>query len=585
MGLANKMKTWEELCALVISFVGKASANVFTEKQVPMVESRLRRRLSELKITDPDEYYQFWIKNPDSENKILLGLLTTHHTAFFREFTHFEWIAKLLPDLIARAEAQNRKKITIWSAACSKGQEPWSLAMWMERQLETLNSKIGYEIYATDIDSKSVDEAKNGVYHRRELETAPRNLWESYWIQGKEDLNDWYKAKSILREKIQFATDNLVNISTSKSKKFDIILCRNVLIYFNKEDLSKSINSLLAHLEPQGALITGLSESLTGMNFPIKAIAPSVYRNTHYLEQIVKNKTEKSQDVQVTSLPKPLKIFCIDDSPTVHKMLKSIFSNDEFKIVGTANNGQEAIDLIPKCSPDVITLDIHMPIMDGPTFIQKSNFAEKYPIIIVSSVQRDDQSIIGPLFQKGVKDFVEKPTLENMKILKEELGQKVKMAWLEKHSPKSKPSTPAANPIKTLPTSKKILPIYVLCNQAELQRVLDFFSISSLDSADITFLVNTNSFSKSAEIEKISKRFKGSLNIKTYRDFINSSGKKIWIHTKNAQTDLLIKNANKDDFVLTEESDDISKDLKDKSFDISPLSSMPYLVGKYGEFK
>ncbi|MDH4466908.1 MAG: CheR family methyltransferase [Bacteriovoracaceae bacterium] len=586
MSTAKKLISWEELISKVCQFAAETSANVFSEKQLPMVESRLKRRLSELKLSGPDEYLDYWNNNTASENKIILSLLTTHFTSFFREFMHFEWIGKNLSSIIKNVKAEGRSKITIWSAACSKGQEVWSLAMWFQNQMEQQETKISWEIFGSDIDEHSVKEAMNGVYHKRELETAPRKLWENHWVQGKAELADWYKVKKQIHEKATFGSYNLIDLKMPAQQKFDLIMCRNVLIYFDKTNQSKAVKNMLSHLYPSGVLITGLSESLTGSELDLRSLSPSVYQFKSFVDLLPKVASESKKSTSspsLNTLPVPLKVFCVDDSPTVIKLLKHLFQDQDFTVVGTASNGQEALEKIPKSNPDVITLDIHMPIMDGLTLVKNSDLASKYPIVVVSSVQRDDQTIIGPLFEKGVKDFVEKPTLENIKIIKEELFQKLKMSWLDKSNKstalKSDNSSNASTKQKDLP------PIYITVNENEASKIFDFTSQNLQNTLTLYFIVDTKIDNLKSTWNLYKNKFSPKSKIISYSDYKNELQPKIWIHTKNSPEEIILKNASEHDFIIAEETNVNSSEIKKIAFDISPLTSIPYLINKYGEVK
>ena len=125
-----KLDDWNHLIKEVCEEMSKLTGNVFSSKQLPMVESRVKRRILDLDLDSVDAYRSYWRQHFEAENEFLVGLLTTHFTSFFREFSHFEWIAENLPSIMAKARAEGRSTLFFWSAACSRGQEVWSLAMW-----------------------------------------------------------------------------------------------------------------------------------------------------------------------------------------------------------------------------------------------------------------------------------------------------------------------------------------------------------------------------------------------------------------------------------------------------------------------
>lgn len=416
----NVESEWNELIKDVCTAVNKLTGNIMSEKQWPMVESRLRKRIRELNLTTPGEYRDHWKKNQHGEDNYLTGLLTTHFTSFYREFSHFEWIAHELPNMVAQARKEGRNSLKFWSAASSKGQEVWSLCMWLSYHLPKIDPKMDWTVLGTDIDELSIKEGENGVYHCREIETIPYHLWEGHWVRGKQEISDWYKAKPSLKSHTSFKTMNLLNISHPQQEKFDLIMCRNVLIYFDRSNQEKIARSLLRHLTPGGTLISGMSESLSGFGLPIKGIAPSIYKQSSL---------EKGS-ISVARPPltaAPIRVLCVDDSPTIIAILKMMLIPPEFEVVGTAGNGEEALKKFKALKPDAITLDLHMPVMDGLNFLRVSGAAQQVPVVVVSSLERNHAELVAPLQAQGVCDFVEKPSLSTISEIKDELTQKLKV--------------------------------------------------------------------------------------------------------------------------------------------------------------
>lgn len=568
--------TWGNLVDDICLEVSKLTGNVMAEKQRPMVESRMRRRCLDLKLNTPYEYKDYWKSNLDSENKVLIGLLTTHFTSFFREFLHFEWLAEELPHLVASAKKEGRNTLKFWSAACSKGQEVWSLCMWLQHHMSKVDPSMKWEVHGSDIDSVSVKEGENGVYHRRELETAPKHLWEGHWVRGKGEIADWYKVKSELKSKAHFQTQNLLQLSRPMSEKFDVVMCRNVLIYFDRANQENIVKSLLRYLTPQGALITGMSESLSGYGFAIKGVAPSVYKNqTATIEPVIEKKSTAAAPI---SLPVPLRVLCVDDSPTVITILKKVLKAPEFEVVGVANNGQEAMEKVKTLKPDVITLDLHMPIMDGPTFLKQSGAASSIPVVVVSSVDRDHAPLIAPLQDLGVCDFVEKPTLGNINEIADELAQKLKMGWLakKKNPQATRSEVSSVSSFKQRPTG------HIIFNFSPMdeRNVLQVLGEQKWMGDELTFFINGPV--TPAIKEKIQLKLPAGTrtNFLTVGDRFPISGKKaVWLLYKGANTFALKLNKKSEDFLVLEEHfPDLG--LKDEADDILPATSFSYLVDK-----
>jgi chemotaxis protein methyltransferase CheR len=581
MTSALKIMDWNTLVIDICNVVTKLTGNVLEEKQRPMVESRLKRRCLDLKLESPADYKDYWTKNQEAENKVLIGLLTTHFTSFFREFAHFEWIANELPAIVAAARKEGRKSIKIWSAASSKGQEVWSLCMWLHQHMPKIDPSMDWVVYGSDIDATSVKEGENGVYHKRELETAPRHLWEGLWLRGKGDIADWYKVKPEIRTHAKFRTMNLLNFDIDSNDKYDLIMCRNVLIYFDSNNLKKIITSLLKHLTPDGTLITGLSESLNGYGLPIKGLAPSIYKLQ--TAQVIELPA-RSTAPKVLSMPQPLKVLCVDDSATILNIMKKILVAPQFEIVGVAHNGLEAIEKLKTLKPDVITLDLHMPEMDGLTFLNTSKIASRIPVVVVSSVGREHDPLVGPLHQLGVIDFVEKPSLSNMTQVAEELTQKLKMAWHTKSKNITLSTTPSTgtsykSSFKKRPKGKIVFN-FGLGDETKLNRVL---LEQNWDNDHIVFCYNGKGSIpvslKETLMKATSKASKTDFCTPfDYRD--DSSGlTPIWLcFLCGDYSNLRLNKAKKGFLVLEEGSASFVNDIAN---DVSPTTSFSYLVDKF----
>lgn len=388
------------------------------EKQYSMVESRLKSRMLKLNINTTVEYLAYVRKHKEIETGILLSLLTTHHTYFFREFSHFEHILNnRLKILIKEAEARPDKKIRIWSAACSSGQEVYSLAMFFHFHLKSVAPHIDFEIWGTDIDKESVEIAQNGVYKSSDLNQSPAMYVADHWIQGKNNVKDYSKARDTIKSKCRFTTLNLMKVNEfAVPGKFDLIFCRNVFIYFNLEQIEKITTELIERLSPEGSLVLGVSESLLGLKLPVETTGPSIYQRIRD-----KSTTQKS----FIKESKQLNILCVDDSKTIHSLMKNILTEEQgFVIKNIAMNGAEALKLLETEKYDAITLDLHMPIIDGLGFLSQRK--DKTPVIVVSSINREDESIAKEAIKLGALDYVEKPTIENLINSGNEIRAKIK---------------------------------------------------------------------------------------------------------------------------------------------------------------
>ena len=201
---------------------------------------------------------------------------TTNLTVFFRENSHFEYLSNVvLPELAQ----QNLKKVELWSAGCSSGQEPYTLSIVMQEFIrENQNSINDYSILATDISSKVLDKAIDAVYPMNEIENLSYDIKKRYFLKSKNQENPTVRVKPETRQKVNFARLNFMDSSYPKTTQKNVIFCRNVLIYFDKKTQESVVRKLLEHLAPGGYLFLGHSETIFGMDLPLKTVGPTIFK-------------------------------------------------------------------------------------------------------------------------------------------------------------------------------------------------------------------------------------------------------------------------------------------------------------------
>ena len=424
-----------------------------SDRHQSMIASRLNKRLSELGLESLSDYVNYFYAHRLEETPKLVGLLTTHHTYFFREFSHFEYLlSHALPELIPIIKARGDGKLRIWAAACSRGQEVYSLAMYLDLHLKRLDPSIQYEILGTDIDPESVAIAKNGVYLRSELKEIPLPLLADHWVKGTGEIEAYAKAKKSLRDHCRFHSANLLELKpgSSPNEKFDLIFCLNVFIYFNQDQIRSITQELLSRLTLEGFFFIGISESLSGLKLPVGSPGPSVYRHkaqhdislTKNKPVLAKTSSRQSSAGTKTVLPglkvaeavaKPIRVLCVDDSPSILTLLKQILSKEHgFEVVGVAKNGLEASKQVAALNPEVLTLDIHMPEQTGIEYLEKNFKPGHPPVVMVTSVSRENADLAGRALSLGAADYVEKPALTNIAERGEEIRNKVRCSLLMK---------------------------------------------------------------------------------------------------------------------------------------------------------
>ncbi|MBD1550759.1 CheR family methyltransferase [Pseudomonas typographi] len=234
-----------------------------------LVAGRLACRLRHHGLADHSQYFQM-ITAADglAEAQVALDLLTTNETYFFREPKHFEWLGQVLGTL-----HRPGRTFRVWSAACSSGEEPYSLAMLLADRL----GERPWEVLGSDISSRVLEKAARGHYPlERGRNLAPQHL-ARYCLKGIGSQDGTFLVERSLRERVQFMQVNL-NDRLPRLGEFDVIFLRNVLIYFDPPTKRRVIERLVPLLRPGGYFVVSHSESLNGMNDTLALVSPSIYR-------------------------------------------------------------------------------------------------------------------------------------------------------------------------------------------------------------------------------------------------------------------------------------------------------------------
>jgi chemotaxis protein methyltransferase CheR len=243
------------------------------EGKKELVKARLSKRLKEGQFKSFGDYYRYVITHEGTEELIcMIDSLSTNVTYFFREESHLQTLRQLIPDLSSNGRTG---KLRLWSAGCSTGEEPYSIAMTVMESINSLTTDV--KITATDISTRVLRTAIEGIFHRDKVKNVSDGLLRKYFQKGSGQFEDHYRIKKSIREMVQFSRFNLMDIPPS-SYRFDIIFCRNVMIYFDKETQGALVDRFCDCLSQGGYLFIGHSESLTGLKHNLKYIKPSVYR-------------------------------------------------------------------------------------------------------------------------------------------------------------------------------------------------------------------------------------------------------------------------------------------------------------------
>ncbi len=248
-----------------------------TDGKRELVKARLGKRIRNGPFHSFQDYYQYVLKDDSGQELIqLLDSITTNFTFFFREQKHFDFLqTEILPELMRR-EPSNKRRLRFWSAACSTGEEPYSIAMSL---LEIIDRPSLWDllILATDLSTKVLKLAESGIYPKERIQSVPPLLIKKYFLRGEGRWKDYVKMKEEVRKLVQFKRLNLMEPFDHR-EPFDCIFCRNVMIYFDKKAQQTLVHRLYECLRKGGFLLIGHSESLTGIEHPFQYVRPAVYR-------------------------------------------------------------------------------------------------------------------------------------------------------------------------------------------------------------------------------------------------------------------------------------------------------------------
>lgn len=236
-----------------------------------LVTARLAKRMCEGGFGSFEQYYRHVVSDPSGQALVgMIDALATNHTSFLREAAHFEFLRQnVLPAL------RERPRVEMWSAACSTGEEPFTLAFTLGEEWGAAALRK-VRILATDISTTALEAAAHAVYPAERFSAVPSDWLRRYLLRGEGRWDGWYRVKPAVRSQVEFARLNLVE-PFSQRQLFPVIFCRNVMIYFDKATQDAVVNRLAACLEPGGYLFIGHAESLTARH-ELTCVRPAVYR-------------------------------------------------------------------------------------------------------------------------------------------------------------------------------------------------------------------------------------------------------------------------------------------------------------------
>lgn len=257
-------KEFQQFAAMIYRIAGIS----MSPAKKPLVSSRLAKRIKHLQLGSYGEYFQFITSAPGKDElQQAVDLLTTNETHFFREPKHFEFLRQQV-----LTHKPVGRSLRVWSAACSSGEEPYSIAMLLDDVL----GKAPWEVAASDISTHVLGKARSGLFPIERVAEIPKPYLSRYCLKGVDEQDGKLLIEKSLRDRVRFFAHNLTQ-PAPKSELYDVIFLRNVMIYFDQETKRQVIGHLIPALRPGGYFLIGHSESLNGVTDALRGMAPAVY--------------------------------------------------------------------------------------------------------------------------------------------------------------------------------------------------------------------------------------------------------------------------------------------------------------------
>lgn len=267
-------RDYARLCGLIYQVAG---IHLGADKKT-MLEVRIKRRLKDLDLTSYGHYCDYLFGHQGMKDEIvsLIDVVTTNKTDFFREPRHFDFLVeRALPEFAARYGVA--KTFSIWSAGCSTGEEPYTMAIVLS-EYALAHPGFRFKILATDISTTVLGKAELGVYTNEVISPVSASLRLKYFMRSRDRSSDRVRVVPELRRTIEFRRLNFMDDDYGILDKLDAVFCRNVIIYFDRPTQERILNKLAHHLQPNGYMFVGHAETLHDMNLPLAPVAPSLYR-------------------------------------------------------------------------------------------------------------------------------------------------------------------------------------------------------------------------------------------------------------------------------------------------------------------
>lgn len=280
-GIIGSVRMDDKVFQALSAFIQKELGIKMPPVKKALLESRLQKRLRALGLRGFREYIDFVFSPAGADEELvhMIDLVTTNKTDFFRESFHFEYLSNTaVPELVNSRRAGLSSPLTVWSAGCSTGEEPYTIAMTLS-EFARANSGLGFDfrISCTDISTRVLSMAQKGIYKEDRIEPVPMELRKKYVLRSRDAAKGLVRMSPELRGRLHLQRLNFME-NEFPFRDLDIIFCRNVIIYFDKKTQERLFYKFSQCMHAGSYLFIGHSETLSGLDLPFEKTGPSVYR-------------------------------------------------------------------------------------------------------------------------------------------------------------------------------------------------------------------------------------------------------------------------------------------------------------------
>lgn len=360
-----------------------------------VLAANVERRIRYIGASSLASYLAVATEEP-KERELLISALTIHTTSWFREAPHFHKLEEAVRQKIVD---QRLSSLHVLCAGCSTGEEVYSIAFTLER-LRAEFPGFDYHVQGIDIDPISVAQAARGIFGAVAFSLIPEEF-KRFCVVGQGSKQSFFAPNNEVRKRCSFEVGDLRTISQGRRDAFDCIFCRNVLIYFGPEDSGNLVSSLLGTLKVDGALFLGHSEAIDAGRYGLRFLGDSTYVKRRAFGELSSHGEETCR------------VLVVDDSPVARRAIEKALEKAGLQAFSVAS-ADEASEFLERHVVDVITLDVSMPGLDGPTWLNSRRLAGLgIPVVIVSeSGASQAVSILGAL-ENGAQDYIEKSAVQS----------------------------------------------------------------------------------------------------------------------------------------------------------------------------